>query len=306
VLGANNSVLSVTGYTVNDGNSGANYSVSSATAAGTITPAALAINAVTDTKVYDGGTTSAGVVSVGPVFGTDSVTGTIQAFGSKNVLGANNSVLSVTGYTVNDGNSGANYSVSSATAAGTITPAALTVTADNQSKIFGISFNFTGNEFTSAGMQNSETIGSVTLASAGQPATATVAGSPYAITASNATGGSFTPSNYNINYVDGLMTVNSVTPPPAPQASLSPTSDPVIQAINSSVVDPNTVAYGTRGSVTITGFLNTLPPTAAGPADGDERAAQVEEQTAQRELADRGCFASGPLTFRMCQNRWNR
>jgi hypothetical protein len=222
------------------------------------------------------------------------------------VLGANNSVLSVTGYTVNDGNSGANYSVSSATAAGTITPAALTVTADNQSKIFGISFNFTGNEFTSAGMQNSETIGSVTLASAGQPATATVAGSPYAITASNATGGSFTPSNYNINYVDGLMTVNSVTPPPAPQASLSPTSDPVIQAINSSVVDPNTVAYGTRGSVTITGFLNTLPPTAAGPADGDERAAQVEEQTAQRELADRGCFASGPLTFRMCQNRWNR
>ena len=56
-------------------------------------------------------------------------------------------------------------------------------------------------------MQNSETIGSVTLASSGAAATANVSGSPYAITASSATGGTFTAGNYNISYGDGSLTV---------------------------------------------------------------------------------------------------
>ena len=58
VLGANGSTLQVTGYTVNDGNSGNNYTVATHTASGTITQAALDIYAVTDSKVYDGTTSS--------------------------------------------------------------------------------------------------------------------------------------------------------------------------------------------------------------------------------------------------------
>ncbi|HUL42536.1 MAG TPA: MBG domain-containing protein, partial [Burkholderiales bacterium] len=95
-----------------------------------------------------------------------------------------------------------------------ITAAALTVTADNQSKLVGNTFNFTGTEFTSAGLQFGETIGSVTLTSAGAPAPAPVG--TYPIVPSAATGGTFSASNYNISYVNGLMTVNSVTPPPPP------------------------------------------------------------------------------------------
>jgi hypothetical protein len=38
--------------------------------------------------------------------------------------------------------------------------------------------------------------------------TANVAGSPYTITVSAATGGTFTPSDYTISYVNGAMTVN--------------------------------------------------------------------------------------------------
>ena len=101
-----------------------------------------------------------------------------------------------------------------------ITPHTLTITADNQSKMVGDSFTFTGTEFTSSGLQNGQTIGSVTLTSAGADASASAAGSPYSIVPSNATGGTFTPSNYSIGYVAGLFTVNapavSNTVPPIP------------------------------------------------------------------------------------------
>ena len=48
---------------------------------------------------------------------------------------------------------------------------------------------------------------SVTLTSTGAPATATVAGSPYAITASAAVGTGL--ANYAITYVDGSLTVTA-------------------------------------------------------------------------------------------------
>jgi hypothetical protein len=66
--------------------------------------------------------------------------------------------------------------------------------------------------FTSTGLQNGETIGSVTLASTGAVATATVAGSPYAITPSAATGGTFTLGNYATTYNAGTLTVTQATP----------------------------------------------------------------------------------------------
>lgn len=68
-----------------------------------------------------------------------------------------------------------------------------------------------GSEFTSTGLQNGESIGSVSLASNGTAATATVSGGPYAITPSNASGGTFNPANYNISYVNGTLTI---TPAP--------------------------------------------------------------------------------------------
>ena len=89
----------------------------------------------------------------------------------------------------------------------TVSPAALAVTANNQTKTYGQTFVFTGTEFTSAGLQNGETIGTVTLASAGTAPTAHVPGSPYAITASNAAGGTFNAANYVIAYNNGVMTV---------------------------------------------------------------------------------------------------
>lgn len=92
-------------------------------------------------------------------------------------------------------------------ATASITPANLTVTANNASKTYGQVAALPGSAFTATGLVGGQTIGAVTLASAGLAATAPVAGGPYVITASNAVGGSFSAGNYAINYVTGLLAV---------------------------------------------------------------------------------------------------
>jgi hypothetical protein len=60
----------------------------------------------------------------------------------------------------------------------TITPAALTITADVLTKTYGQTTTFAGTEFTTSGLVNGDSVTSVTLGSVGAAATATVAGSP--------------------------------------------------------------------------------------------------------------------------------
>jgi hypothetical protein len=81
----------------------------------------------------------------------------------------------------------------------------LTITADNASKTYGTTLTFGGTEFTVTGLSGSDSVTSVTLASTGAAATASVAGSPYAIVPSAAVGTGL--SNYSINYVNGALTV---------------------------------------------------------------------------------------------------
>src|SRR5207237_9734787 len=93
---------------INDSNSGNSHTVTTHTASGTISPAPLDIYAVSGSKTYDGTTSSSGTPTLSGLQGTDTVTGKTQAFNSKNVLGAGGSTVSITAYTVNDGNSGEN------------------------------------------------------------------------------------------------------------------------------------------------------------------------------------------------------
>ncbi|MEO8354078.1 MAG: hypothetical protein ABI680_20305, partial [Chthoniobacteraceae bacterium] len=78
----------------------------------------------------------------------------------------------------------------------TVTPAPLSLRASDGSKVYGSTLTFAGTEFLASGLKNGESVGLVDLASAGAVATAGVTGSPYAITISNARGGSFDPANY--------------------------------------------------------------------------------------------------------------
>jgi len=205
VKGTNQSTLFVAGYTLNDGNSGNDYAVTSATGVGAITPAALTITATTNTKVYDGTTAASATPSVSGLVGGDTVTGLREAYISKDVLGLNGSTLNVTGYTINDYNSGNNYTVTTATTAGTITPAPLTVTADSKSKVYGgpdptLTYTVTGTTYGGDVARNVVT--GVTLSTATGTA-ATVGTHPI-----TATGG--VAGNYSITYVNGTLTVTQV------------------------------------------------------------------------------------------------
>jgi hypothetical protein len=94
----------------------------------------------------------------------------------------------------------------------TITKAPVTVTATNQTKTYGqtVTFGAGSTAFTVTGLQNGQTMNTVTLAVSGSGgvSNAPVAGSPYTITPSAAAGGTFIPGDYTITYVTGTLTVN--------------------------------------------------------------------------------------------------
>lgn len=105
--------VTVSGVTVNDGNGGLNYTVTTAdNTNSSITAANLTLGTINVIKTYDGTTGAAGalVVTGGALFGSDSVSGGSFAFTNKNA-GIGNKVVTVGGATVSDGNSGANYNV---------------------------------------------------------------------------------------------------------------------------------------------------------------------------------------------------
>jgi trimeric autotransporter adhesin len=130
-------MLSITGAD-NAGKAVFGYQLATTTASGnvgTINQATLNLNAVSDTKQYDGNTNSVGIVSTGGLVLGDTITGLSQSFVSKNVLGNNSSTLNVNAdFTINDGNGGNNYSLISNSASGTITPLTITgsITANNK------------------------------------------------------------------------------------------------------------------------------------------------------------------------------
>ena len=102
-----NLVLTPSG-TVNDGNSGKNYTYTFATVStGAITQASLTITAVTNTKDHDGNTTAAAIPTVAGLKGSDTVTNLTETYASSYV--GTGITLNVATYTINDGNSGGNY-----------------------------------------------------------------------------------------------------------------------------------------------------------------------------------------------------
>jgi hypothetical protein len=84
----------------------------------------------------------------------------------------------------------------------------LNITASNQTKPFGQTLLLGSGQtaFTAAGLVGSEAVGSVTLAADGGTGANDALGN-YVITPSAATGGTFSPANYNINYLPGVLTV---------------------------------------------------------------------------------------------------
>ncbi|QIM47684.1 filamentous hemagglutinin N-terminal domain-containing protein [Pusillimonas sp. DMV24BSW_D] len=195
----------------------------------TITPKVLTITGTTAAgKVYDGTTTA--TITPGSLSGfvddqTVQIASVGGVFDSKNV---GERVATAT-YTLADGTNGglaSNYTLAQTTGhSATITPAALTVAAKSDlTKVYGDIYTFDGTDLTITGLQNSETIGSADITSAGAVATASVnGGAPYSVAVSNAAGGTFDANNYTITYESGALEVTPAALTVAAKADLSKT-----------------------------------------------------------------------------------
>jgi filamentous hemagglutinin family protein len=199
-INAGNYVISAGGLT------SGNYSITYVDGSLTVNAAALTVTANDFGKTYDGLAYSGGngVTYSGLVNGeTSAVLGGALTYGgtSQGATNAGNYVISAGGLT------SGNYSITYVDGSLTVDAAALTVSANDATKIYGDTRTYTGTEFTSSGLVNGETIGTVTLTSVGDVASANVISGPYAITVSSATGGTFSAGNYSITYVDGQLNV---------------------------------------------------------------------------------------------------
>jgi len=144
---------------VNDNNGGNNYKVTfvNSAASSVITPASLTITATTNTKTYNASTNAAAIPAVTGLQGSDTVTGLVETYSTKNV-GTGLTLTVSLGYTVNDGNGGNNYTVTTATnTTGVITQAPLTITAATNTKTYDSTTSAAALPTTS-GLQGTDTV----------------------------------------------------------------------------------------------------------------------------------------------------
>jgi filamentous hemagglutinin family protein len=172
----------------------------------TVTPAALTVTAADATKVYgqtpalDGSAFTAIGLQNGETIA--SVVRASSGSAANAAVGAH--AITASGAAGGSFNAG-NYTITYLDGTLTVTPAALTITANDASKVYGQAAALGNTAFSASGLQNGETVASVALASSGAAATAGVGS--HAIVAGSASGGSFSAGNYTITYLDGTLTV---------------------------------------------------------------------------------------------------
>lgn len=203
-------------YTLANGANGGlatNYTLANTLGTGNITGKALTIvGATAQNKSYDGTTTS--TISGGTLSGIESGdVVTLSQSGTFATSNAGTGITVISTSTIGGANS-PNYTLTQPTGlTADITVANLTITANDVSKNSGVALSGGAGStaFTSTGLQNGQTIGSVTISygSAGSSTGDGLTPGLYSsqVTASLATGGTFTASNYSINYVAGSITV---------------------------------------------------------------------------------------------------
>jgi hypothetical protein len=181
--------------------------------------------------------------------------------------------------------------VNVATVASTVSAKALTVTSDGITKVYGTALTSgTGKTtFTSTGLANSETIGSVTLTyGTGALATAPVAVNAGTSVPTLATGGTFTASNYTITYVAGSITVT-------PKA-LTVTSDDISKVFGATLTSGTGKTTFTSSGLANSETIGSVTLTyGTGAAAGD--AVGVYASQSVPTLATGGTFTASNYTI---------
>ena len=201
--------VTITGYTLG-GTDGGNYTLTQPSSAANITPATLTVSgASANDKVYDGTlltTLNYSSATLTGIYGLDNVTlvsnGNTGNFANKNV--GTNKPVSIPGFSI-EGSDANNYILTQPSLFADITVRTLTITANDIFKDYKTTLTFTGTEYTTNGLIAGDTPPpDITLTSIGS--LESILPGTYVITI---TGGSI--SNYQIIYVNGLLTVGKHT-----------------------------------------------------------------------------------------------
>jgi CSLREA domain-containing protein len=243
------------------------YSISYVAGTLSVTPAALTITADNKSKVYGAALPTLTASYAGLVNGDTSASLTKQPALTTTAAAASH----VNTYSVSaSGAVDSDYSINYVAGTLSVTPAGLTITSDNKSKVYGAALPALTASY--AGLVNGDTSASLTA----QPTLATTATAAshvnsYPITASGAVDG-----DYSISYIAGTL---SVTP-----ASLTITADnkskgygaalPTLTASYAGLVNGDASASLTKlpalsTTVTATSHVSSYPITASGAVDGD-------------------------------------
>jgi hypothetical protein len=132
-----NKTLTASGLVINDGNSGNNYNILyTSNTTGVITARDINVTAQTDSRIYNG-TTSSSVVPVVDALQTGDVIGTVPAQAYVTKHAGTNKTLTASGLVINDGNSGNNYNIQYVNnSTGIISKRELDVTAQHDERVY--------------------------------------------------------------------------------------------------------------------------------------------------------------------------
>ncbi|HWK96870.1 MAG TPA: MBG domain-containing protein [Pseudolabrys sp.] len=191
----------------------ANYTLTYVGADLTVTPRAITVTADAQSRVYgDANPALSYQVTTGNLVNGDTLSGTL-ATGANGTSGVGAYAI-----TQNTLTASANYTLTYVGADLTVTPRAITVTADAQSRVYGEANPALSYQITSGNLVNNDTLSGVlaTIADGNSPAGA------YAITQNTLAGG----PNYTLTYVGADLTVTPapIDPPGAPSTGNNPST----------------------------------------------------------------------------------
>ena len=223
-----------------------NYTITYAPGSFAVTPAPLVITPSNQSKVYGNSFTFIGTeFSASGLRNADTVASVALSSSGAPATAAIGSYGIASSGAAGSGLS--NYSIAYGAGSFAVTPAPLTIHANDQTKTLGTTLTFAGTEFTATGLRNADTVNSAALASAGAPATAPVG--LYAITVGGAVGSGL--GNYAVTYQPGTLSI------PASPALLRSSGGPGNPVINLPVT-----------TVTLPTYPDTLPTFPGGSSGG--------------------------------------
>jgi len=243
--------MSAAGLTANHGN----YLFVEASANGTaltVTQAALTVTAVADSKTYNGlSYTGGNGVSYSGFRNNDSSTGLT---GTLSFTGNSQGAINAGAYAITPtGLSNPNYAVSFVDGTLTVNKASLTVTADNDSRVYGaVDPTFTS---TISGFVNGESFSSVGVTGDASVTTTATATSNVGTYATIPTAGTLAATNYSFNtLVNGSLTITPATLTISANSAtrLYGAADPSFSGTVSGFLNGETLASATTGTLLFT------------------------------------------------------